>query len=232
MTPQATNSHPGLLIRRAISAETMKIPDPIIVPITIIVASNRFRPRTNPVFSGAWAGTLWLKFTGNAAPPLGPVGDRLRKVQRRPARSSDPVLRSPKGKSAGGERALHAGSAAPVAVHLSTRTRTECPMSTRWPSPSSVRTVAPSPTFNCARWFAMRDGSEAEGIAEPVDGVTHVRIRKLRNDSTPGYRLIREHCCLNTTSRPPRGDPLARRSRGTCPAHHIRRLEEYCAPSL
>ena len=51
VSAQAASSHHGLLINRAMSAETMKIPDPIMVPITIMVESNRFRPRTNPEVS-------------------------------------------------------------------------------------------------------------------------------------------------------------------------------------
>src|SRR5579884_169767 len=48
VTIHAINIQPGLSISRAISAETMKIPEPIMVPITTMVESNRFRPRTNP----------------------------------------------------------------------------------------------------------------------------------------------------------------------------------------
>ena len=36
---QAASSHPGLLSSLAMSAETMKIPEPIIAPMTIMVAS-------------------------------------------------------------------------------------------------------------------------------------------------------------------------------------------------
>src|SRR6266853_1693441 len=45
---QAASSPPVEPVCRAISADTMKIPDPIIDPTTIIVESNRPRPRTNP----------------------------------------------------------------------------------------------------------------------------------------------------------------------------------------
>jgi hypothetical protein len=38
-SPQARRSHPGAPTNRAESAETIKIPDPIIEPITIMVAS-------------------------------------------------------------------------------------------------------------------------------------------------------------------------------------------------
>ncbi len=40
-------SQPGEPTRRDDSAEVMKIPDPIIEPTTIIVASSRLRPRTS-----------------------------------------------------------------------------------------------------------------------------------------------------------------------------------------
>src|ERR1044071_4102350 len=43
----AASSHPGEPISREDSAEVMKIPEPIIDPTTIIVASSRLRPRTS-----------------------------------------------------------------------------------------------------------------------------------------------------------------------------------------
>ena len=46
-TPQAANSQPGLPMFRAIPADTMKIPDPIMTPTTSMVASNKPRPRAN-----------------------------------------------------------------------------------------------------------------------------------------------------------------------------------------
>jgi len=42
----AASSHPGDPTRRDDSAEVMKMPDPIIEPTTIVVASSRLRPRT------------------------------------------------------------------------------------------------------------------------------------------------------------------------------------------
>src|SRR5690349_10075574 len=42
----ATSSHPGEPTRREDSAEVMKMPEPIIDPTTIIVASSRLSPRT------------------------------------------------------------------------------------------------------------------------------------------------------------------------------------------
>src|SRR5207244_1224933 len=46
-SPQAASSQPGDPTSRADSAEVMKIPDPIIDPITIIVASVSPSPRTS-----------------------------------------------------------------------------------------------------------------------------------------------------------------------------------------
>jgi hypothetical protein len=48
VTTQAMSIQPGLPSRRDMSADTMKIPDPIMTPMTIMVESKRFRPRTNP----------------------------------------------------------------------------------------------------------------------------------------------------------------------------------------
>src|SRR5688500_8443462 len=44
---QAAISQPGEPIKRDDSADVIKIPDPIIDPTTIIVASSRLRPRTS-----------------------------------------------------------------------------------------------------------------------------------------------------------------------------------------
>ena len=49
VTTQAVSSHPGLPTSRAMSAETMKIPDPIIEPTTTIVESYNPSPRLNSV---------------------------------------------------------------------------------------------------------------------------------------------------------------------------------------
>jgi hypothetical protein len=43
----ATSNQPGDPINRELSADVMKMPDPIIEPITIIVPSTRVRPRTS-----------------------------------------------------------------------------------------------------------------------------------------------------------------------------------------
>src|SRR6185437_4475262 len=42
---QATSSHPALPIVRAMSADTMKMPEPIMMPTTTITESNRPSPR-------------------------------------------------------------------------------------------------------------------------------------------------------------------------------------------
>src|SRR5262249_22924550 len=64
--PQASNSQPGAPLNRDDSAETMKIPDPIIEPMTIIVASIGPSARTRLVVSlgdvppsGCTALALW-----------------------------------------------------------------------------------------------------------------------------------------------------------------------------
>src|SRR5437764_13549899 len=44
---QTTNNHPGEPTCREISAETMKMPDPIIEPATSMVESSNPRPRMN-----------------------------------------------------------------------------------------------------------------------------------------------------------------------------------------
>jgi hypothetical protein len=46
-TTHVNNNQPGAPINRDDSAETMKIPEPIIEPITIIVASSKLSPRTS-----------------------------------------------------------------------------------------------------------------------------------------------------------------------------------------
>ena len=49
VTSQAAISKAGESTRRAISAETMKMPEPIMEPMTSVVALVRPRPFTNPV---------------------------------------------------------------------------------------------------------------------------------------------------------------------------------------
>src|SRR5271156_4652831 len=55
---QATSSQPALPICRDMSAETMKIPEPIITPTTTITESKRPRPRANVGSCGVAAGRL------------------------------------------------------------------------------------------------------------------------------------------------------------------------------
>src|SRR5213080_3344816 len=50
-TAHASRSHPGAPLNRDDSAEVIKMPDPIIEPITIIVASIGPSARTRPVVS-------------------------------------------------------------------------------------------------------------------------------------------------------------------------------------
>src|SRR5215831_8626407 len=56
---QAMSIQPGLLIMRAMSAETMKMPDPIMTPMVIMTESKRLRPRTKP-WSDLRVGAGWL----------------------------------------------------------------------------------------------------------------------------------------------------------------------------
>jgi len=51
--PQATRSHPALPIFRAISAGTIKMPDPIMAPTTNMVESKRPNPCVNSRCSAA-----------------------------------------------------------------------------------------------------------------------------------------------------------------------------------
>src|SRR5436853_7923576 len=81
---QAISSPPADPVCRAISAETMKMPDPIIEPTTIIVESKRPRPRMkpdSPAMGSAdvadMAGdvfTLSLNLFRGCAQPLGEIG--------------------------------------------------------------------------------------------------------------------------------------------------------------
>ena len=59
---QATSKPPAEPVCREISADTMKIPEPIIDPTTIMVESNNPRPRTKPesdVGGGHCGGAGW-----------------------------------------------------------------------------------------------------------------------------------------------------------------------------
>src|SRR5689334_8069083 len=59
----ATSNHPGEPINRELSADVMKIPDPIIEPITIMVPSTRVRPRTS---LGALVSVMAARFINSA----------------------------------------------------------------------------------------------------------------------------------------------------------------------
>ena len=50
VTTHGTIIRPAELVSRAISAATMKIPEPIMDPITMVVASNSPRPLIRPAF--------------------------------------------------------------------------------------------------------------------------------------------------------------------------------------
>src|SRR5215831_5772786 len=79
----ASSSQPGAPLKRADSAEVMKIPDPIIEPMTIIVASIGPSARTRPdsdwgslMSSAAERGFLHLPFPESPA-----TGARIRPPQ-------------------------------------------------------------------------------------------------------------------------------------------------------
>src|SRR3989449_3779984 len=55
---QTTSSRPGAWTSRSISAETMKIPEPIMDPTTRAVASSRESALTNSA-CGCWVVAIW-----------------------------------------------------------------------------------------------------------------------------------------------------------------------------
>jgi len=57
VTSQAAMSRAGEPTMRLMSAETMKMPEPIMEPMTMAVAEKRPMPRTK---CGAAAGSVWL----------------------------------------------------------------------------------------------------------------------------------------------------------------------------
>ena len=61
---QTTISNPGLFTCRAMSADTMKIPEPIIEPVTIMVASSGPRLLTSP-WSALGVETLAASFSSD-----------------------------------------------------------------------------------------------------------------------------------------------------------------------
>ncbi len=70
VTSHTTNSQPAEPTWREMSAETMKMPEPIIEPATIMVESSRPRPWTNFASAGgagvAVAGIICLRKKFNA----------------------------------------------------------------------------------------------------------------------------------------------------------------------
>src|SRR5215813_13351523 len=66
-TAQANSNQPGAPLSRADSADVIKMPEPIIDPITIMVASTGPSPRTKPVGEAVGCpGTLTASPTGNS----------------------------------------------------------------------------------------------------------------------------------------------------------------------
>src|SRR5579884_3451007 len=55
LTTHDSRKSPGEPTSRAISAATMKMPDPIIEPMTIVVQSSRPSPSTRPAAGARWA---------------------------------------------------------------------------------------------------------------------------------------------------------------------------------
>ncbi len=72
---QAASNPPVDPALRAMSAETMKMPEPIIEPTTIVVESNKPRPRTKPEDSASAGGTVaTLDFASDTGLLLHPAG--------------------------------------------------------------------------------------------------------------------------------------------------------------
>src|SRR6266849_2153173 len=92
---QTTSSRPGACTWRRISAETMKIPDPIIDPTTRAVASSREIALTKSV-CGCWLVAIWR---GNLVAPawgryvLGRLSPLSREDDRAPLAPGRRVLR-------------------------------------------------------------------------------------------------------------------------------------------
>src|SRR6267154_6469347 len=103
MTPvaaQTIRSQNGDPTCRAISAETMKIPEPIIDPATIMVASNTDRSRTKVVVR--CAGAVWLIVCGPSSSSAGGGGSCRGRLRRDPAVGGRPL--------SSGERGMPRGS--------------------------------------------------------------------------------------------------------------------------
>src|SRR5438552_9507681 len=71
-TAQASNNQPGAPIKRADSAEVIKIPEPIIEPITIIVASIGPRARTRLVWTFVGEAVGFARTT-SSSPTVAPL---------------------------------------------------------------------------------------------------------------------------------------------------------------
>src|SRR5438552_16783609 len=68
VTNQTTSNQPGAPTSRARTAETIKMPEPIIDPATIIVESSKPSPRMNPVdLSSALAAALAIRSSSTYA---------------------------------------------------------------------------------------------------------------------------------------------------------------------
>src|SRR5579863_561683 len=75
---QAASSPPVDPASRAMSAETMKMPEPIIEPTTIVVESNRPSPRTNPEVSVSAEGAVTVVVLASDNGRLPILSPRLR----------------------------------------------------------------------------------------------------------------------------------------------------------
>src|SRR5262245_31031388 len=78
---QAARSHPGEPVTRPLSAETMKMPDPIMEPTTRVVASRR------PIPCSSWDCGFNLAFSGKNRQELTPDAEipfRIRGLTRYP----------------------------------------------------------------------------------------------------------------------------------------------------
>src|SRR5688572_22266451 len=84
----ATNNQPGAPINRDDSAEVMKIPEPIIEPITIIVPSSRPRPRTS-LFDSDFFSVIVAGYYLNQSSE---VNGNFSKLERRPLRFQNSFL--------------------------------------------------------------------------------------------------------------------------------------------
>src|SRR5882724_1467119 len=103
MTPvaaQTIRSQKGEPTCRAISAETMKMPEPIIDPATIMVASNRDRSRTTVVARST--GAVWLIVCGPSSSSAGGGGICRARLRRDPAVAGRPLSSGERERPRGG----------------------------------------------------------------------------------------------------------------------------------